>query len=382
MDDTSSDKRLTALAKSLPATVPFVGPEAQERARGTAFKARLGANESVFGPSPRAVRAMEKAAREAWMYADPEAHVLRHALAAHHGIGPEYIYVGEGIDGILGLLVRLTVAAGDLVVTSDGAYPTFNYHVTGFGGVLHKVPYRADCEDPAALITAGAARKAKLIYWSNPDNPMGTWHAAGVVERTISHVPDGCLLILDEAYVDTAPEGTAPPIDAGHERVIRMRTFSKAYGLAGARVGYAIGPAKLISAFDRVRNHFGMGRISQAGALGALEDQAHLRDVCQKVAWSRAELYRIARENGLKAIPSATNFVAMDCGRDGDFARAVMGSLIARGIFVRMPGVAPLDRCIRVSCGGEAEMAALAAALPLALQDAVTEAASGTRAAE
>ncbi|MEM1232884.1 MAG: aminotransferase class I/II-fold pyridoxal phosphate-dependent enzyme, partial [Pseudomonadota bacterium] len=237
-------------------------------------------------------------------------------------------------------------------------------------------------EDPAALITAGAAKKAKLIYWSNPDNPMGTWHAAGVVERTISHVPEGCLLIIDEAYVDTAPEGTAPPLDPGNGRVIRMRTFSKTYGLAGARVGYAIGPAKLISAFDRVRNHFGMGRVSQAGALAALEDQAHLRDVRRQVAWSRAELYRIARENGLKAIPSATNFVAMDCGQDGEFARAVLDGLLARGIFVRMPGVAPLNRCIRVSCGGEADMAAFAAALPAALEDALKDAASGTRAAE
>ena len=202
---------------------------------------------------------------------------------------------------------------------------------------------------------------------------MGTWHGAGVVERTISHVPENCLLILDEAYVDTAPEGTAPPLDPDDPRVLRMRTFSKAYGLAGARVGYAIGPAPLIKAFDKVRNHFGMGRLSQIGALAALEDQGHLRDVKQKIAWARAELYRIARENGLTAIPSATNFVAIDCGQDGDFARAVLAALIERGIFVRMPGVAPLDRCIRVSCGDAADLEAFAAALP----DALTAARAG-----
>ncbi|MEM8592414.1 MAG: pyridoxal phosphate-dependent aminotransferase [Pseudomonadota bacterium] len=364
------DKRLTSLAKSLPATVPFVGPEAQERARNEAFQARLGANESVFGPSPRAVTAMTNAASETWMYADPEAHDLRQALAAQHKIGPEHIMVGEGIDGLLGLIVRLLVEPGTPVVTSEGAYPTFNYHVAGFGGDLLKVPYKADHEDPATLVATAQAKKAKLVYWSNPDNPMGTWHSAGVVERTISHVPDGCLLILDEAYVDTAPEGTAPPLDPADTRVLRMRTFSKAYGLAGARVGYAIGPAPLIKAFDKVRNHFGMGRLSQIGALAALEDQAHLEDVKRQVAWSRAELYRIARENGLRAIPSATNFVAMDCGQDGDFARATLSALIERGIFVRMPGVPPLDRCIRVSCGTEADMAAFAAALPQALEAA------------
>ncbi|MEM6896240.1 MAG: pyridoxal phosphate-dependent aminotransferase [Pseudomonadota bacterium] len=367
------DKRLTPLAAALPASVPFVGPEAQERARAAPFVARLGANESVFGPSPRAQAAMARAAAEAWKYADPEAHDLRHALATHHGVPPENIIVGEGIDGLLGLVVRLTVEAGTPVITSDGAYPTFAYHVAGFGGVLHKVPYKADAEDPVALISAATARKARLIYWSNPDNPMGTWHGAGVVERTISHVPENCLLILDEAYVDTAPEGTAPPLDPDNARVLRMRTFSKAYGLAGARVGYAIGPAPLIKAFDKVRNHFGMGRLSQIGALAALEDQGHLRDVKQKIAWARAELYRIARENGLTAIPSATNFVAIDCGQDGDFARAVLAALIERGIFVRMPGVVPLDRCIRVSCGDGADLEAFAAALP----DALTAARAG-----
>ncbi|MCP3879139.1 MAG: pyridoxal phosphate-dependent aminotransferase, partial [Sulfitobacter sp.] len=131
--------RLTPLADALPSTVPFVGPETQERAMGRVFDARLGANENVFGPSPRAIEAMAQA--QQWMYGDPESHDLRAALAAHHGISPANIIVGEGIDGLLGYLVRLMVTEGDAVVTSDGAYPTFNYHVAGFGGVLHKVPY-------------------------------------------------------------------------------------------------------------------------------------------------------------------------------------------------------------------------------------------------
>jgi hypothetical protein len=151
-----SGPRLTRLAGSLPATVPFVGPEALERQTGAPFRARLGANESGFGPSPRAIAAMQEAASGAWMYADPEAHDLRAALAAHHGVAPENIRIGEGIDGLLGLLVRLIVEPGDAVVTSAGAYPTFNYHVAGFGGVLHRVPYRDDCEDPEALIAKGA----------------------------------------------------------------------------------------------------------------------------------------------------------------------------------------------------------------------------------
>ena len=177
-------------------------------------------------------------------------------------------------------------------------------------------------------------------------------------------------MVLDEAYVDLAPEGTAPMIAPGDPRVIRLRTFSKGYGMAGARVGYAIGAAPLIAAFDRVRNHFGMGRIAQAGALAALADQDWLAGVQARVAAARDGLARIARDNGLVPLPSATNFVTMDCGADGGFARAVLAGLIEQGIFVRMPFVAPHDRCIRVSCGRPEDLAAFAAALPGALDQA------------
>ena len=362
--------RYTELAQTLPASVPFVGPEAQERARGAPFDTRLGANESVFGPSPKAIEAMQKAASEVWMYGDPESHDLRQALAQHHKIPAENIMIGEGIDCLLGYLTRLLIAEGDAVVTSDGAYPTFNYHVAGFGGHLHKVPYKDDHEDPQALIAKAAEVGAKLIYIANPDNPMGTWHDAGTIQAMIDAVPIGALLILDEAYIDLAPEGTAPPLAPDNPNVIRMRTFSKGYGMAGARVGYAIGEAGLITAFNKIRNHFGMCRISQEGALAALQDQPYLRQVQAETTLAKDRITLIAKENGLTTLPSATNFVTIDCGRDGDYARAVLAQLIQRGIFVRMPFVAPQDRCIRISCGREADLDLFAAALPEALKAA------------
>ncbi len=337
---------------------------------GRPFEARLGANESVFGPSPRAIEAMAEAARTAWMYGDPEYDALRQALAAHHGIAPEAVVAGEGIDGLLGYLARLFVGEGETVVTSDGAYPTFNYHVAGFGGRLVKVPYRDDQEDPEALARAAREVGAKLVYLANPDNPMGSWHGAEAVIDFVAAVPDDTLVVLDEAYADLAPEDAIPPLDPGRRNLIRMRTFSKAHGLAGLRVGYAIGNPDVIGAFDKVRNHFGLGRVAQAGALAALCDADWLADVVGRVVASRDTIADIARENGLAPLPSATNFVAVDCGHDGDFARRVLQGLVARGVFVRMPGVAPLDRCIRVSCGAEADMAALRAALPEALKEA------------
>ena len=359
--------RLTPLAASLPATVPFVGPEAQERAVGRRFLARLGANESVFGPSPAAVAAMAEAAAEAWQYGDPELFDLKAALAAHHGVAPANIVVGEGIDGLLGLLVRLLVAPGTPVVTSSGAYPTFAYHVAGFGGRLLTVPYRDDAEDPEALLLAARKAGAPLVYLANPDNPMGSWHGGARLAEMIARLPGDAVLCLDEAYADFAPPDAGPPIDPHERRLIRMRTFSKAHGMAGVRVGYAIAHPELAAAFDRVRNHFGVGRIAQAGALAALTDRDWLAHVVARVAAARRDIAAIATANGLRPLPSATNFVTIDCGRDGAFARAALNGLVARGVFVRMPFVAPQDRCIRVTAGRAEDLAAFAAALPEAL---------------
>jgi histidinol-phosphate aminotransferase len=360
----------TPLVASLPATVPFVGPEAQERQRGSAFRARIGANENVFGPSPKAIEAMRAEAPHVWQYGDPTNYDLRNALAAHHGVAPETIVVGEGVDALLGLAVRAFVNSGDRVVTSAGAYPTFNYHVAGFGGELVTVPYRGDFEDPDALIAKAIEVGARLIYIANPDNPMASWHDSRRIQTMIEAVPDGCLLCLDEAYSEFAPAGTLPVWNTDDKRVIRFRTFSKAYGLAGMRVGYAVAAPEIAGVFDRVRNHFAVNRLAQAGALAALADTDYLEETKTRIEAARRRIGDIADANGLKTLPSATNFVAIDCGSDGDFARKVLAGLIARDVFVRMPGVAPLDRCIRVSCAPEPELDLFARALPLALQDA------------
>jgi histidinol-phosphate aminotransferase len=360
-----TDFRFTALAQSLPLASPFVGPETQERARGEQFKARLGANESTFGPSPLAIKAMAEAGH--WMYGDPESHDLRHALAKHHGYAPENIMVGEGIDGLLGYIVRLFVEQGDAVVTSDGAYPTFNYHVGGYGGILHKVDYVDNYEDPKTLLQKADQVDAKLVYLANPDNPMGTWRKGTDIIKALDDLPKGCLMVLDEAYVETAPEGTEAKVDPNDPRVIRMRTFSKAYGMAGARVGYAIGNPELIANFNKVRNHFGMNRAAQAGALAALADQDYLNATLDKVKAARDRIAQIAHSNGLEPVPSATNFVAIDCMQDGAFAKKVLAALIDQGLFVRMPFAASQSKYIRISCGSEQDLDLFEATLPKAL---------------
>jgi len=353
---------VTRLVAELPATIPFVGPEALERLSGRRIKLRLGANESSFGPSPRAIEAMCAAARQIAHYADLENFELRSALARHHGVAPEHIVVASGIDDLLGLAVRAFLEPGQTAVTSLGAYPTFNYHVVGFGGSLERVPYRDERNDLAGLASAARRVGASLVYLANPDNPTGTYHSASALAAFLDSLPQPCLLLLDEAYADFAPDEAIPPVDVEDSRMLRLRTFSKAHGMAGARIGYAIGTAQTIREFEKIRLHFGVNLPAQDGALASLADGDHLRTVVAEVARGREEYYQLAADLGLGTIPAAANFVAFDTG-EPSLARALLAALAARDVFVRMPGAPPLDRLVRVTVGVPTERAALASIL-------------------
>jgi histidinol-phosphate aminotransferase len=358
---------LTPLIEALPSTVPFVGPEAQQRASGRAFKARIGANESSFGPSPAVIARMSEVARDMWMYCDPDNYDLKVAAAAHHGVQLQNVVVGEGIDGLLGLIVRMYLAPGEPVVTSLGAYPTFNFHVAGVGGRLVTVPYENDKESLAGLLSAVHKENARLVYLSNPDNPMGSWWEAAEIERFIEALPETTMLILDEAYCELGPASAVPPIDVARPNVVRMRTFSKAYGLAGIRCGYAVGEAQVIAAFEKIRNHYGVSRMAQIAGESALADQTYLASVVDRVAAGRQKIATTAMDNGLVPLPSATNFVTIDCGRDGAFALKLLQAMLARDVFIRKPMAPSLDRCIRVSVGLDHELDIFAEELPGAL---------------
>ncbi|KXO74379.1 pyridoxal phosphate-dependent aminotransferase [Brucella anthropi] len=362
--------RLTPLVASLPSTVPFTGPETLELQRGKPFKARIGANESSFGPAPSVLEAIRTEASEIWKYGDPENYELRQAIAAHHSVKPENIMPGAGVDALLGLVVRQYVQEGDRVINSLGGYPTFNYHVAGYGGKLSTVPYIDDRSDLDGLLDAARKQDAAILYLANPDNPMGTWHEGSDIQSFIEQVPETTMLVLDEAYCETGPAFAFPPFETDRPNILRMRTFSKAYGLAGIRCGYVVGSAEAIKSFDKIRDHFAVNRLAQAAAIAALKDQAYLRDVVAKIIAGRDRIVTIAKANGLATVPSATNFVAIDCGKDGAFATAVLNGLIARDIFVRKPGAPILDRCIRVSVGIDEQLDLFEAALPAALEDA------------
>jgi histidinol-phosphate aminotransferase len=348
--------------RDLPAVVPFVGPETIARRRGRPFKARLGANESVFGPSPQALAAMREAVTESWCYGDPEGMGLRGDLAAQWGVPEEAVTLGAGIDGLLPTLLRLVVEPGTPVVTSLGAYPTFNYHVVGLGGVLHKVPYKDDAEDLDGLLDAVRAQNAPLVYLCNPDNPMGTWHNAEAIAAFLRALPAHTMLMLDEAYAEFAPDEAVPPVVLDDPRLVRLRTFSKVYGMAGQRVGYAIAHPDVITAVGKIRNHFEVNRVAQIGARAALADRDFTAEVITAVETGRRDYGDLAADLGFAAVPSATNFVAIDVGGPAR-ARWLLKALEARDVFIRMPGAPPLDRCIRVTVGTTAAREVFAEAL-------------------
>jgi histidinol-phosphate aminotransferase len=352
--------------RAVPATTPFVAPEELARRTGRTSFVRLGANESAFGPSPRALAAMRDSLAATSYYGDPESFELRSRLAERHGCALEHLVVGAGIDDLLGLIVRTYAAPGDVALMSHGSYATFTYHVIGYGLTLATVPPFADGSvDVEALIAAARAQRPKIVYLANPDNPSGTFAAADAVARLRDGLPPDTLFVLDEAYADFVAPGSLLP-DAIDARTIRLRTFSKAYGMAGARIAYAIAPAAMIATFQKVRLHFGVSRTAQAGALASLDDPAFIAEVVAEVARGREDYRALAARHGLRALPSHTNFVTLEVGTRAQ-AEAMVSGLLERGVFVRKPGAPPIDGFIRVTVGTPHERASFADAFAIVL---------------
>jgi histidinol-phosphate aminotransferase len=348
--------------EAIPMVTPFIGPEQLMREGGHASLLRLGANESAFGPSPKAVQAMAAELPHLSWYGDPESYDLRAALALHHGCSIENISVGSGIDDLMGLAVRAFMQPGAIALATRGTYPTFHYHVTGFGGKYETVPYRPDGTiDIDALISKARELRPAIVYIANPDNPSGTLADAADIVRLFEALPRESLLFLDEAYADFVDESrNAPPVFDG--RFLRVRTFSKAYGMAGARIGYMISTPRNVLTFQKIRLHYGVNRNAQIGALAALDDRAFHRHVIREVAKGREDYYALARSIGGGYLESHTNFVCIDFGTN-ERATAVMNALLARGVFIRKPAAPPLDRYVRVSVGTPADRLEFAARL-------------------
>jgi histidinol-phosphate aminotransferase len=356
----------TAQVAAVPPSTPFVAPEELARRMGLREMLRLGANESAFGPSPRAIAAMREAVSLTSWYGDPESLELRSALAVRHACTVGEIVVACGIDDLMGLIVRAFCAPGEPCVATRGTYPTLFYHLNAYGARAEFAePDERGGIVPDSIVDAVRRSGAKLVYVANPDNPSGGFVDRATIAALRAALPDDVLLFLDEAYADfVAPADL--PADVIDPRTIRTRTFSKAYGMAGARIGYALASAETVTTFQKLRLHFGVNRTAQVGALAALDDGAFLRGVIAEVERGRDEYHALAAQHGVPSLPSATNFVCIGIGTRTQ-ADAMLAALLERGVFVRKPWAPPIDGYVRVTVGTAPQRAAFAAAFAEAL---------------
>ena len=337
--------------------------EEVQRELGLERVVKLASNEGPFPPFPAALEAIERSAAELNRYPDGGAWALRKGLAERHCVAFEEVLVAAGADGVIDLLSQAALDPGDEIVCGWPSFPSYVLDAAKLGAVPVKVPLRDHTYDLDALLAAIGPR-TKLVYVCHPNNPTGTANGRDELTAFLDAVPDHVLVVLDQAYFEYIDEpdyadGVAEYFRTGR-RVVVLRTFSKIYGLAGIRVGYAIAPADVVVATSKVRRAFDVSATAQAAALASIGDEDELARRREQNAAGRAQLIAALREHGLEpAGPALGNFVFVDVG-DG---RAFFERLLRQGVIVR-----PLDgfgapEAIRISVGTEDENAFFAAAL-------------------
>ncbi len=312
---------------------------------------KLASNENPLGPSPEAIKAAQAALSTCHRYPDPAARALRKRLAERFDLDIENVIVGAGSEGILASIVRVFLEAGDQVLTADAAFLGFPILCRTRGVEPTLIPlkdYRFDLDAIAEAITP----QTKLIYLCNPNNPTGTIFTKPEFDRFMDRVPESALVIQDEAYCEYAASEPEFPdsMDYRYDNVITLRTFSKAYGLAGFRVGYGFGHQELIQALWKVKLPFEPSAPAQAAATAALADTEHLVHSLQVNAQGKVYLARELRRLRIQSYESYTNFLLMIFDSEEDVQRLFL-DLQARGLIARPLKQAGLPHCLRVTVG-------------------------------
>jgi histidinol-phosphate aminotransferase len=329
--------------------------EEVQRELGLDRVVKLASNEGPYPPFPAALEAIERAARDLNRYPDGGVWALRSALAERHGVAFEEVVVGAGADGVIDLLSQATLDPGDEIVCGWPSFPSYVLDAAKLGAIARKVPLRSHTYDLDALLAAIGPR-TKLVYVCHPNNPTGTANGRDDLGAFLDRVPDHVLVVLDQAYAEYIDwsdyaDGITEYFHAGR-RVVVLRTFSKIYGLAGLRVGYAVAPKDVVVATSKVRRAFDVSATAQAAALASIDDGGEIARRRAENARGRAELENALHAHGLEtAEPALGNFVYVEVG-DG---RAVFERLLRGGVIVR-----PLDgfgssSAIRVTVGTSEE---------------------------
>ncbi|MDR5865919.1 aminotransferase class I/II-fold pyridoxal phosphate-dependent enzyme [Halomonas koreensis] len=353
---------------------PFPGIKVLERRLARPIPHRLGSNEGLDMPHSALRRHFGDAMVEhVYGYGDAEALGIRRRIADQQGIPLEALLVDAGADSLLALTLRAVATPGVAVVASAGTYPTFGYFARGQGCRLVEVDYDQRpgrlAPDLAALARRANEEDARLVYLANPDNPSGHLHDDDAIRRLREALPADCWLLLDEAYHDFRPDADAPFAAEVLPGVIRCRTLSKAHGLAGLRVGYAIAEPETLAMLMKVRIHYAVATLSQAAAEVVLDHPEETRAHIAAVVERRERLAERLRALGGEVLPSATNFVAVRLD-DAERAAKVHRSLLEDGKLVARPGHPALGRLLRITAVEDALAPGRLDALEAALGEA------------
>ncbi len=366
---TDIDPRARAVVRALEGYRPGTPIEDVQRRFKLRSVIKLASNENALGPSPKALAALRGASASLHRYPDATCRLLRERLAKHLAVTPESVAVGNGSDELLVLALRAFVEPGNEVIVADPTFLIYALQAKAAGAKVVSVPLNELRYDLEAMRRAVTAR-TRLIFIANPDNPTGTYVTARELERFLEGLPSTVVVVSDEAYYEFVPARNYPQTVRwiGRFPLLVTRSFSKAYGLAGLRVGYGVARPSIIRALDAVREPFNVNSLAQVAACAALDDRAFLARTQRLAAAARRQLVPALERLGLRVVPSVTNFVLVEVGSN---ASSVADALLRRGVIVREMSAWKLPGFIRITFGTPAEHRRLLAELKRILKGGI-----------
>ncbi len=350
--------------------VPGKPVEEVERELGLKDVIKMASNENPLGPSALAVKAMRDKVEMMHFYPDGNCFYLKEAVAERLGLSPDQLIFGNGSDEILSFLTMVYVHEGDEAVMVAPSFSEYDFAMRLMGGVPRQVQLIGEnFSYNFESILEAINKKTRLVFICSPNNPTGSIVHKGQLDRFIEKLPDGVLLVLDQAYIEYVSDHDHPSgldyIEEGYP-VICLRTFSKIYGLSGLRIGYGIAPIAISAELNRVREPFNVNAMAQAAALAALEDHEHVQRSRELVFAGRKQLKEGLSALGLNPVPDEANFCFVDTGND---SKAVFQGLLQRGVIVRTGDIFGFPTHIRVTYGTEEQNSRFLRALEEVLAD-------------
>jgi histidinol-phosphate aminotransferase len=327
------------------------------REKGLTRVSKLASNENPLGPSPFAIREMTKGLWDVHRYPDMHAYKVKNALCDLYNLKPGNIILGNGSEGIMAYIARAFLSPGDEVLTSEKTFIGFYILARSVGANLVTKPLTEDFRYDIKKLAESITEKTKVIYIANPNNPTGTFIRKDEFDLLMKSVPNHILVILDEAYYEFGKEEEDYPdsMDYRYDNVITLRTFSKAYGISGVRVGYGFAHDELISCLTKVKLPFEPNLVGQLGAYGALKDQPHLERTLKNNRKRYKETYEFLVRHEFKPIPSITNFITFKTG-SGEASDWLFEALLDHGVIIRPLKANEMPDFVRVSLGTKEEM--------------------------